>query len=156
MAFDQPLEADKVGENSLVSLISGPIVGTIMWVLEGGKKKDEEDLRRWLTEMMLDDVNESPESRCPGSPLNKEKTLPRLVRSEFSVSTDAEENASNMQPKSLMPRFHATASLLYSNTNNSTEKIGKTKKMSWSENLVEYCDDEVSSGLLFVPLHCLF
>lgn len=49
MAFDRPIEADRVDNLSFFGLLSkGPIIGSIMWFLGGQKAREEEEreLRR--------------------------------------------------------------------------------------------------------------
>jgi hypothetical protein len=142
MAFDQPLEADKVDDNLFFSLIKG----TLMWIIgddEDDKKRQDEELRRGLRDMMLDDSCSSSHAEAYES-RGEESTLPRLVRSDVSVA--GEHN----QPD-LLPRCQGAASFdgKFQNTFNYYQRAEK-KKMSWSDNLVEYMDDEVSSHFGFI------
>ena len=140
MAFDLPLEADKVDDSIFVSLLKG----TLMWIIgddEDDKKRREEDLRRGLQDMMMDDSSSS--SQNEGFYESREEpttSLPHLVRSEVSVGGEQYQPnltssigsifSSNFDTNNDNPKFHYR-----------TEK----KKMSWSENLVEYMDNEVRS-----------
>jgi hypothetical protein len=45
MAFDQPLEADRVEMSLFGAFIRAPIVGTLMWILGGDQAKEEERRR---------------------------------------------------------------------------------------------------------------
>ena len=151
MAFDQPLEADKVGDGLLVSFVRGPVLGALMWILgeQQDEKKREHELQKKLQNMMLDDDDEDwmrAESRiddgyCSMVPNNS--TLPRLVRSDISVAIDGGGE------QSLVPRNLAAGSL-----GHCKNPRGEKKKMSWSENLVEYMDDEVRNSCRFVAI-CL-
>jgi hypothetical protein len=44
MAFDRPLESDRVDDLSLLGLLTrAPVIGSIMWLLGGQKARDEEE-----------------------------------------------------------------------------------------------------------------
>lgn len=160
MAFEQPLEADKIGDNSLVSLIRDPIIGALTWILVGpggssnkimmdddnsssSSSEVEQQLQRELEDMVLSDDSygssgwSRQESRYPSSG-EEEGRLPRLVRSEVSVS----EQQQQQQPTT-MSRVKATVELNTSSSSPTSNPHigGEKKKMSWSENLVEYMDE---------------
>ena len=139
MAFDRPLEADKVEDNLLVSLVRGPILGSLMWILgeDEERKQQESDLQHGLQQMVLDDSDDEDQKTTN----TKQKSLPRLVRSDLSVGMEtAEENRCAIQEMPLMGMFQSAGSsdsILSSNR----QQRGEKKKMSWSENLVEYMDE---------------
>lgn len=142
MAFEVPLEADTVKDNLLVSLISGPILGGLMWILgDEAQQRDESwsELHRGMQDIVLDDIDDVDDLQ----PSNvKQKSLPHLVRSELTMDC-AEEHSCNSQPDISFGIRNQEASssdnFLGFNHRHRTEK----KKMSWSDNLVEYMDDEV-------------
>ena len=147
MAFDQPLESDQIGDNALISFVTKPILGTLMWII--GDADDESNVNRptqdklleqGLQDMMLeDDDNNNNNDDDDGH-----GGLPRLARSDVSVG------AASMDPPSLLPRRSSFTHLLeddssnHNNNNNNNHSYPQDKKkMSWSEHLVEYMDDEV-------------
>mmetsp|Transcript_871 Transcript_871/g.1327 ORF Transcript_871/g.1327 Transcript_871/m.1327 type:complete len:164 (-) Transcript_871:1051-1542(-) len=149
MAFDRPLEADKVDDLGLFSsFIRAPVVGVIMWALGGdeARKIEEQEQERELKEQLSGEqynvVNDRP---VPASQLkqmiehnrnkkNGVKLLPKLINSDLS---DFNDLAINDDPDD---HEEETGSM-------------KGKKMSWSdENGQELCDfiDEVRENS---PLH---
>lgn len=149
MAFEQPLEADKVGDNSLISLIRDPIIGTLTWILgesdssnnkmmmkEDGSHSTEDDLQRGVEDMMLSD--DSDTSSHQESRYSLVGGMPRLVHSEVSVGDRNPNAATTGTTTSTMTRVNAEVSL------HSNPRIAEKKNLSWSENLIEYMDDEVS------------
>ena len=148
MAFEQRIEADQVGDNILISFVTRPLLGTLMWIIGDNdddnnheQKKQDEALQRGLQDMMLDD-DDHRENPCGQQQHHHQQqaSLPRLVRSDVSVGV------AESQP-SLLPRRSSFTSLLNNSDNNNNhhyeEQLQDKKKMSWSENLVEYMDDEV-------------
>lgn len=141
MAFEQPLEADKVGDNSLIAFISSPVIGTLSWILgargdDSNRKIMNEDdqahLLRDLEDMDLsDDSDNGTSTGHAARHISGNGGLPRLVRSEVSVG----EHGQNV---STISRVNAKIEL---NNSSSNSRIGEKKKMSWSENLVEYMDE---------------
>lgn len=140
MAFEQPLEADQVtaGDSILISFVTRPVLGTLMWIIGDGNDNDKDDnnkqqtddaLQRGLQDMILDD-DTSSSSVNPHS-----NNLPRLLQSDVSVAPP------------LFPRKSSFSSLL--NIGGDQEKSSQhheqhpfKKKMSWSNDLVEYMDHE--------------
>lgn len=145
MAFEQPLEADQVtaGDSILISFVTRPVLGTLMWIIGDGNDNDKDDnnkqqmddaLQRGLQDMILDD-DTSSSSVNPHS-----NNLPRLLQSDVSVAPP------------LFPRKSSFSSLL--NIGGDQEKSSQhheqhpfKKKMSWSNDLVEYMDHEVRKRL---------
>jgi hypothetical protein len=113
MAFDQPLEADKVDDNLFLSIVRGPILGGLLWILgeDDNEKRRAMELQQKLQDMALNDNGDKNNEH--------QRNLPRLVHSDLSV---AEQDP---PPET------------YFLGRQRTEK----KKMSWSENLVEYMDE---------------
>jgi len=171
MAFDQPLAADHVdfGDNILISLVTRPILGSLCWILgdNSDNKKSSSSSSKLMTDddhvalqsgleaMVLDDHNDDDTEVLRNTSTNSEHSswnyddadhhhhLPRMIRSDVSVA--------EQQPASLLPRRSSFTDLMIENVQeNHNEHLqqGK-KKMSWSENLVEYMDDEVRL------LHCI-
>ena len=143
MAFDRPLEADRVDDLSLFSaFIRAPVVGTLMWILGGSKAMDEEQkLKEMLNAADGEDAgaswaDDSRSSQSNRYALNVEqtngrlkKTAPRLIGSDIS---DFGECA-------------VQAEALSRNSSDSTRKgLRDSRKMSWSDesgqSLVEYID----------------
>jgi hypothetical protein len=67
MAFNQPLEADRVDNLSLLSTLSrAPVIGALFWILGGDKAKEEEELQRQqrqkiaFEEVTTNEIIESP------------------------------------------------------------------------------------------------
>jgi hypothetical protein len=121
MAFDSPLEADRIDDLGFVSaFIRAPVIGTLMWVL-GGSKAMEEDEK---DQMMIDSENDgtSRHHNHRHSLNMKEtngklkKTAPRLIGSDISEFA-AEAEALSLEGCSLQE---------YSD-------LRKSRKMSWSD-----------------------
>lgn len=161
MAFDQPLEADKVEDNLLVSLVSH----SLMWILadnnEQQANKKNELLEQGLQNMVLDDIDSDEDESGPNKPNNK--SLPRLVRSDLSVAMDTSYHGEQREQPNpqyddcTMPFMrHQSSSSDSIHSNNSKQRTVK-KKMSWSNNLVEYLD-EVSRKMYaaFVIYYCIY
>lgn len=147
MAFDRPLEADRVDDLSLFSaFIRAPVVGTLMWILGGSKAKEEEQkVKEMLNAADGEDAGSSwaDDSRSSQSnryALNVEqsngrlkKTAPRLIGSDIS---DFEECA--VQAEALSIRSSDS-------TRKGLSDLRNSKKMSWSDesgqSLVEYIDE---------------
>ena len=153
MAFDQPLESDQIGDNALISFVTKPILGTLMWIIgdddDGNANHQEKLLQQGLQDMMMDDDDDDGDTNHHG----QQRGLPRLARSDVSVGGDR----GALDPPSLLPRRSSFSHLLdedapigrmnLNNHNNHSypqqQQQQDKKKMSWSENLVEYMDDEV-------------
>ncbi|CAB9509011.1 expressed unknown protein [Seminavis robusta] len=142
MAFDQPLEADRVDDNFLISLVRGPVLGALSWIMGGEDADDSErELRRGLEDMIIDDeaeeerVNHNDNGYHHHLANDKQQqqqpkaNLPRMVHSDVSVSEIA---GTTMDHNNMM---------MIKNHNYHLPRSEK-KKMSWSDNLVEYMDEE--------------
>jgi hypothetical protein len=77
MAFDRPLEADRVDDLNLFStFVRAPIIGTIMWILGGERaKKEEEKLQRQQVVSTLSEGTNDANDTVPP---------PAIKRSKFS------------------------------------------------------------------------
>lgn len=158
MAFDFPIEADRVDNLNLFSVfLRAPVIGTVMWFISGGaaRREEEEDDNR---NTIRDDSGNSeptetlqPRPSPPPSPLRGLHTMdedieghhlpfkrmpPRLIHSDVS------EIADNPFVAEAVSQYQASV------CNNTAPLSKKEKKMSWSDEsgrrLVEYVGDEVS------------
>ena len=146
MAFDRPLEADRVDDLGLFSaFIRAPVIGTLMWVLGGSKAMEEEKKQK---EKLTDDDGTTygisrtlTSHQTTRNPLNMKemdgkmkKTAPRLIGSDLS---DFGECAAEAESLSLSK----SSSLQES----SSKSLRKSRRMSWSdesgENLCEYIEE---------------
>ena len=156
MAFDQPLEADRVDPNFFSTLARAPVVGALLWVLGGNKALEEEEKQRkqQVANAMLasSDAGNGSETEAlrikhPAkmtlskrvSSLNAselKKSPPSLLGSEISV----EECVDTLDGMSLV----------HHNTSSSQGKLkpdgtAPRKQLSWSDecgkDLVDYGDE---------------
>lgn len=169
MAFDHPLEADRVDDLNLFSaFVRAPVVGTLMWILGGHKAREEEEeeqqRRRRLDDDMIDtkdasdsnyksnnnnmnrsERNSNFKKLIPGKSALK-KTPPSLTGSEIS---DGVEYCSTALDAMHLFTGGAGDSSNYFNSLNPPLKRQK-KELSWSDesgqSLVKIIgeDDEVS------------
>lgn len=137
MAFDRPLEADKVDDLGLFSsFIRAPVVGVVMWALGGdeARKIEQQEQERELKEKLSGEQPSAIDERpVPAIQLkqmlehnrnkrNGVKLLPKLINSDLSDFNDLAINDDQEEHE---------------------EETGmlKAKKMSWSdENGKELCD----------------
>lgn len=89
-------------------------------------EEDEED-NMWQPVNSCTNATDATESRCPAY---TKVSLPPLVSSDVSVSVHAAEDNNNKAPEASLAK--------------------SKKKMSWSDNLVEYMNDEVRTALEWV------
>lgn len=147
MAFDMPVEADRVDDLGLFTFfIRAPIFGTIAWMLGGqdAKKQQEEQEQRphsdapkehALPPAQLQKMIETNQQRKKGII----KKFPRLVGSDISDFGDCaiQLNAAELE--------HHFAS---STMEDEYDLKRANKRMSWSDesgkDLVEYIGDKVS------------
>ena len=132
MAFDRPLEADRVDELSLLSsFVRAPIVGPIMWMLGGHMAKSEENkliAERGSTKNQNNPVplNLLKYSSERSSPVPNGDVSDVSELDDYSMLEENEEGRGNGK-ENLVSTFR------------------KNRKMSWSDesgqNLVEYCDE---------------
>lgn len=149
MAFDMPIDADRVDDLGLFSFfLRAPIVGTLMWILGGNeaKKQQEEEKTR-----PKDDEDSLKNARPPPAQLQKMiesnqqkkrgimKKTPRLVGSDISDFGDCaiQLNAAEME--------HHFA---FSTSQDDYDLKKSNKRMSWSDesgqDLVQYIGNDVS------------
>lgn len=151
MAFDRPLEADRVDDLGLFSaFIRAPVVGTLMWILGGSKAMEEEEKQK---EMLYIAEGEDAGTSSADDSLSLQsnryalnvgqtngrlkKTAPRLIGSDISDFGE------------LALREDAQDEDLYRTSSGNVRKglstLRNTKKMSWSDesgqSLVEYIDE---------------
>ena len=102
MAFDRPLEADKVDDLGLFSsFVRAPIVGVLMWALGGdeAKKKEAQEQRNALEEHCEVEDQESDDKPINAAQLqlmieqnrnrkNGKKKVPYLIGSDISDFAD--------------------------------------------------------------------
>jgi len=136
-----------------MSFVTGPVLGSLMWVIGEGNKsnnhhKDDHDhdgLQSRFQTMILEDDEDDEENWMKssefelrdsqdGSKTNDTIMItsspPRMVQSDVSVILD---DGMDLAHQSSLPRESSWI-------NNMPIKREK-KKMSWSENLVEYMDE---------------
>lgn len=125
MAFDRPLEADRVDELSLLSsFVSAPIVGPLLWML-GGHAAAKTQQKKLNAETISSQV-EGTQHSCPLTDA-RSSPVPNADGSDVSDEGDytMDENDDAMV--------------------NAGSTFRKSRKMSWSDesgqNLVEYCDE---------------
>lgn len=136
MAFDRPLEADRVDDLGLLStFVRAPIVGPIMWMLGRNLVVDDDDKDK---ENQL--IPQSPNKKR----INSNDSFPDMSSSTIS---DIISNSSSDQDCTLNHGRWKDKLTEESNRNETTQKSLKrhrNRKMSWSDesgqNLVEYCD----------------
>jgi hypothetical protein len=140
MAFDHPLEADKVDDLGLFStFVRAPVVGFIMWALGGdeAKKREEEEQRKRQ-------VKEQLEGETAESAPSEEKSVPSMQLQQM-----IEHNRNKKMGKKMFPRMVgsdlsdfgdlATASdSTFCDTDDECDcgdggGLRRTKKMSWSD-----------------------
>lgn len=149
MAFDQPLEADRVDDLNLFSfLVRAPVVGTLMWMLGGDeakKREEEEQLKKDLFAGVGSDSSSSqPAVELYRKPLHQssqlkrfenmkmgKKSAPLLLGSDISDFGECaiEEEAREAKRLDKQRAFD----------------FKKSRKMSWSDetgqDLVEYVEE---------------
>ena len=142
MAFDQPLESDRIDDSGLFStLIRNPVAGVIMWAL--GEHKEKEDNRRRVAQQLLSESNNEPSKpnirRVPSNMKAMHHALPSMVASEMS-----ETRGSSVETLDSLRR------------QDSRDALGSNlpkKQLSWSDDigqkLVQY-QDQVSLIRSFV------
>ena len=149
MAFDRPLEADRVDNLGLLSaFVRAPIVGPIMWILGKQFAGDEEDLfeekentiftNKYFKQSSLDQNDEQP---FPVLSSNN------ILDNVNDPSIDIEEHRCNSNDGILRDKSTNLSLLENSSMNEeimSLRRKKKYRKMSWSDesgqDLVEYCN----------------
>ena len=114
MAFEVPLEADRVGDLNFFNIVlRAPVIGTIFWILGGNRAKEEseeEDHLRQELEAASDSEQTMKRSFSKRSALKK--TAPSLVGSEIS---DIRESMDGLSLGS------------------ESKGLGNRKRLSWSD-----------------------
>mmetsp|Transcript_32135 Transcript_32135/g.53096 ORF Transcript_32135/g.53096 Transcript_32135/m.53096 type:complete len:163 (-) Transcript_32135:1280-1768(-) len=102
MAFDHPLEADKVDDSGLFStFVTVPAVGFIMWVLgaDEAKKKEEEQQKRELKEQLEGEHNSSSSGGEHESSSSEKKTIPSKQLHQMITYTQNKRMRKKMPPR---------------------------------------------------------
>jgi hypothetical protein len=152
MAFEVPLEADRVNDSNFFStFVRAPLIGTILWILGGNKSEQEEnaDCEQRLDDdfdpsiAAKDNLSSSSMKRSSSKQRSTlKKTAPSLIGSDISDVGEVRESLDSMC-------LYIERSTKY--------KLGMPKKeLSWSDEngreLVAY-DKEVSRRLRVWLVH---
>jgi len=155
MAFDHPLEADRVEDlNFFSAFVRAPVVGTLMWILGGkmAKEEEEKELKQQTKEALMDDSTDEVvpppslvrTSSASGQPKKSalKKSQPSLAGSDISDVGECAESLERVHlvegdslPKSLRPK--------------------RKKELSWSDQngkgaLAQFMDEEVRTKQSFL------
>ena len=147
MAFDQPLEADRVDDlNLFSSFVRAPIIGTIMWLLGGdAAKKQEEEQRRqdtaaaMIVEGANSDALSSISNKCTSKARLRRSSLkkaPHLIGSEVSELGELSDPLGNEAAATALPDLHlqrSTGSSSSSGSAVSLKRQRRKKQLSWSD-----------------------
>lgn len=152
MAFDQPLEADQVDDlNLFINFVRAPIIGTLMWILGGDAKRQEEDKRSKDKQTMLDSSSSDGSShslrRSNSSTMSLKrkrksalKKTPELIGSELSELGGLSDPLGDSAAMALQE-------LRLSRSCSSGSASSKKKHLSWSDesghDLVKVLQEEV-------------
>ena len=140
MAFDQPLDADRVdGDGFISSFVRAPIVGPVMWVLGGLLAKDMAVEENKILEE--DILNKDPPNQA----------LPRTARSS-KIYADSHRNialptAMECEPTHMNEVIHVTPSVSEEEKDNDDRNIMQLarrkgrRKMSWADESGQSLDD---------------
>lgn len=147
MAFNRPLEADRVDDlGFLSSFVRSPLVGPIMWVLGNHLSRDvnEQTLKRSTVQSSLEQT--SKENWVPNSSDG--------IRSNSLLASCRKSQESGLNTLTDIPNDHGnttTKDVSTCDITKNTKEIGPQRawrKTSWSDesgqNLVEYFDPNVS------------
>ncbi len=149
MAFDRPLEADKIDDLGLFSsFLRAPIVGPIMWMIGGSSAKRKEEEEQVLTQKAL--LDSEADRQC-----NEEfKKMPESIASDISDGSDGSEfyplddepnSSSDIRSQTSLHTHGNNRSSLRRSSRMDYPLYKKTRKMSWSDesgqDLVEICDE---------------
>jgi len=129
MAFEQPLEADRVddGHWNVLTLVSSPVVGMLSWVLGGEDDREihssnnESDIVQKEGPVKASSMDNHVSDCANGIKSMMLKERPSLVHSEVSDNSVLDKQAT-------LPASEDSAS--------------KLKRLSWSDQLIQF-DDEV-------------
>eukprot|EP00551_Chaetoceros_affinis_P007557 CAMPEP_0203683524 /NCGR_PEP_ID=MMETSP0090-20130426/47569_1 /ASSEMBLY_ACC=CAM_ASM_001088 /TAXON_ID=426623 /ORGANISM="Chaetoceros affinis, Strain CCMP159" /LENGTH=400 /DNA_ID=CAMNT_0050552673 /DNA_START=374 /DNA_END=1576 /DNA_ORIENTATION=- len=150
MAFDRPLEADRVDDLGLLStFVRAPIVGPIMWILgkklaeNNGEEEKENTLSIVAASAKAEDANECPSSSSSSFQLSRAKgSFPDIASSSISDimnSVSLEEDRGNNSNNAA------------NNTNNSSSS-GKQTSTSTNSNTCT-TDEETKHNEAFNSFH---
>jgi hypothetical protein len=154
MAFDHPIEADRVNDlNFFSTFIRAPIIGTLMWLVGGEKARQQEEELIEREKVAAELMSESDSADVPQSsenyrkmaageanrslPSALKKTSPSLAGSEISdigSCSEAMEGLHLVESKDILskPAFPK-----------------RKKELSWSDeighSLVQFIESEVSN-----------
>ncbi len=161
MAFDRPLEADRVDDLGLLStFVRAPIVGPIMWIL--GRKLAEHDDEEKENNLSIASTK-THDTACTESSSSTMTTKHKLQSSQAcgsfpdiastaisdimqssSMEEDRGNNVNGEEENSNGKLISSDEESKHSEAFNSFQNRKKSRKMSWSDesgqNLVEYCD----------------
>lgn len=141
MAFEVPLDADRVDDSNLFStFVRAPLIGTILWIL-GGNKQEEDEAREKLhgdldpTTTTIQHQSSSMKRPCSKQRSALKKAAPSLLGSDISDVGEVRESLESM--------------CLYQETLSKYIPGLPKKELSWSDEsgreLVDY-GKEVSRG----------
>lgn len=140
MAFERPIEADRVDDFSLIgTFIRAPVVGTLMWILGGNRAREEEEEQSR--------VSTSEEGNSPSNPLygtsRRHKKMPLKGMPPKTTNSDVSEFTDGVEMMDGRQLF----------TQDMQQSFGKKKKeLSWSDEngreLVQILGDQVSPSFL--------
>ena len=146
MAFEVPLESDRVDDQNLFStIVRDPLIGTLQWIL-GGKSKEEENDSDEETEEAPALVDSSPTGNPPSNnPTMKrsftkprgpglKKAAPSLIGSEISDIGEVRESLDTLCLE------HAPES----STSDLPGSFKSKKSLSWSDESGKELIDKVS------------
>lgn len=149
MAFDRPIEADRVDDGNLISsFVRAPITGPIMWVLGSLLSENKENNTSLSTIAEgKDNASEYGSTHSSIDSLNDLEAKNALQDNSNTSSNLLRRNNSNFETLS---RIRSVSSTLGEEEGMLLKK--KNRKMSWSDesgqDLVQYYD-EVSSKHVF-------
>lgn len=104
MAFEVPLESDRVDDHDFFStLVRAPVIGTLQWIL-GGREKDADDPEAAETEALEEATSENLHSTAYNHPTMKrskragglKKAAPSLIGSDISDVGEVRESMDAM------------------------------------------------------------
>lgn len=147
MAFDRPLEADRVDDLGLLSsFVRSPLVGPIMWVLGNhlSRGENKENLKRSIEKSCLEQTT-------------KENLVPNSsdgIRRNSLLVSSRKSQESGLNTLTNIPNNHGndvTKDVSTCHITKTTKEVAPPRplrKTSWSDesgqNLVEYFDPNVS------------
>uniref|UniRef100_A0A7S2W487 Uncharacterized protein n=1 Tax=Eucampia antarctica TaxID=49252 RepID=A0A7S2W487_9STRA len=162
MAFDRPLEADKIDDLGLFSsFLRAPIVGPIMWMIGGSSamKKEEEEKEKVSTKNTV--LNSPDQERKEPGRLNSYESdfmdigvSPERFPSDVSDEGEGSDAFSSDDEPSTLPEMISKLNVhpydISKKSLRRSKKIdhslhNKTRRMSWSDesgqDLVHICDE---------------